>query len=413
MGVYMNFQFPHLIFPKRNKRIPLGKEIDEYNDQCMRYLKMQIKRQKCALCLGAGVSVPIGLPTWQKLLDNLLEGIMARNLVEKAIKGNPAPNAQPILRSMRDKDLFQYVGALETAEYIQLQLEYIAERDANYNGVKVDPKHSSNVYMASSVRAALEGCQKNFRGKKDWSLLTALAGLILRRKGLRHIITYNYDDALEKAISMLLNQDFAAISRKGTCQSHNRQCSAVLQTDGKYPAHIYHVHGRIPLYTGDKTAMDNDIAEGVILSERSYQEMECNAYCATNTCQAQLFQTYSCLFIGFSAQDYNYRRIVKGEPFEVKEIRSKGKCIIEGKNHLPSDSGCCPPPHFIFYPVNALIKEVYAKVKGQVFVRHYREACSCILQSMLNMHRDYYQRHNIWPVYLTYMQLPDFIYRLY
>lgn len=396
---------------KRPAREYLDPSMLSFDKLCMTYLVQQIKQENCALCLGAGASVKIGQPTWSELLSKLLEQLCIEDMTVKLTNEEKeyVPNIHLLHKMMRNKSIFQSIGTLETAEYIQLQLSNIAQRVAAYHGTQIPTERRELAYMASFVYAALE-LSKKCAKSPDWSLLNLLAELTLHKKGVHQIITYNYDDALEYAIQSQLG----STTTQDKYQSHGRLDSTVQQLDKKPLTHIYHVHGRLSIYIDNQQMLKDDIKQGVILSERSYQEIEHGAYGTTNTCQAQLFNANCCLFIGFSAQDYNYRRIVNGVPNNAQAFSLMYDRIKDNDTSKNKKGEMFQHPHFMLYPIDPLLEEIYKRSEDckDIPDSEYEELCLFIFQNMIRAQSVYYQRHNVWPIYVKFEELAEYVKKL-
>ena len=365
----------------------LSRTQKERNDKGEKYLIKQLTSSRCALCLGAGVTKGIGMPLWPELITNLFYGLLVHFSF-----GNDAQMEHlvhsDIDQRMRDIELFKSVSSLEAAEYIQLSLEQYAKYRAHKNNFRYEQKTAER-FLARDILSTLEFLKNNCKSP-DWSVVDELAKLITAEKGIRHVINYNYDDALECACERI-GADMNRIVSCGLSECTARTSS------GQLPSYIYHIHGRLPLFSKVlEEHVQKDINAGVILSERSYNQTESMIYNSTNTCQAQIFQTHSCLFIGFSAQDYNYKRIVKGMPLTIEDKEKLVKDLDSGKEPVIA-------PHFILFSINSFIKELKAhdsKKHEKVILTSEEESYKYFLQRMIETHFNYYTRFNVWPIYI-------------
>ena len=235
------------------------------------------ERGRLTLYLGAGASVPSGLPTWQRLVwamyfDMLREnneGVYSNYLhavAEWMLQKSPDPleiTAQKIRRRYGDEDA-------AFRESLRRQL---------YNGFCAGDR-----YFAPE-RSKLR------RGN---GTLRAIARLVERSspragRGVEAVITYNYDNLLE-----------IALSPRARCHvAHNDRPAP----PGSIP--IYHVHGYVPLErptSGD----DGDI----IFTEEQYHEATNSAYSWSNLVQLRSFSSSTGLMIGLSLSDRNIRRLL-------------------------------------------------------------------------------------------------------
>lgn len=120
-------------------------------------LVRQIARGGCVLFLGSGVSYAAGLPSWQKMLEELLERV-------KDEQGE-LPNYDEIAQLIQDKNFLRAARAIKAVAGIDTIGMYFGERFAN--------KRPTDVH------------------KKICSI------------GFRRVLTTNYDDLYENAYSLI------------------------------------------------------------------------------------------------------------------------------------------------------------------------------------------------------------------
>lgn len=105
------------------------------------------------------------------------------------------------------------------------------------------------------------------------------------------MITYNYDDLLERT----LGEDFAQPIGKDNDIERN-----------KFP--IYHVHGILPY--NEKARAGDTVASTAVISEDDYHKLYEKAFHWSNVEQLHALQRCTCFFIGFSMSDPNLRRML-------------------------------------------------------------------------------------------------------
>lgn len=113
----------------------------------------------------------------------------------------------------------------------------------------------------------------------------------LKRSGkrLESIITFNFDDLIESALSNH-NIEHTPIWKEG-------------QTYGIDALPIFHVHGFLP--------NERDVEEpNLVFSEEAYHSQFIDPYSWSNLIQLNLFSTNVCLFVGLSLSDPNLRRLL-------------------------------------------------------------------------------------------------------
>jgi SIR2-like domain len=124
-------------------------------------------------------------------------------------------------------------------------------------------------------------------------LITAIARLCRpsrQREGISAVVTYNFDDLLESALT---EADIR-------CRSIFEE--GVVPESDELP--IYHVHGRLPqnpLSTASKR---------LVFSEESYFALQSDHYSWANFEQLKLLRETTCLMLGLSGTDPNLRRLL-------------------------------------------------------------------------------------------------------
>ncbi len=248
------------------------------------------------LVLGAGISAPYGLPDWRTLLQKLqfdryddvsddgsstADGIALAELYSKVFPTSPLIAARLLERSRFSND-----G--------DLRLEN-AVRSALYSTVSENP--------TSTMRAIGHLC--------------AATGAA---RPLDSIITYNYDDLLEKHLADL------------NVPIKFRSVVSGVGPVGKADLLIYHVHGFLPR-AGELTAENK-----IILSETAYHEQYEGSYSWSNLIQIDKFRSKNCLFLGSSVTDPSVRRLldVARRLAEDEERATRHWCIRKrpGKDEI-------------------------------------------------------------------------------
>ena len=229
--------------------------------------------ESLVLVLGAGASASYGLPDWNTLLQKLL--LLSLQSDDKKSK-NEVDEKSGVLAKTFSR-IFE-PNSLVTARYLhnhfkekyptsKLAFE-TAIRDALYSGVDINNESA----LMKEIRK-----------------LCIAAG---RSPNLDSIITYNYDDILERCLKNIeVDIPFKSIHASG------------MKCDKKELA-IYHVHGYLP--SNGKLTTKNK----VILSEDGYHQQYSDVYGWSNLIQINKFKDHNCLFIGLSFSDPNLRRLL-------------------------------------------------------------------------------------------------------
>lgn len=295
----------------------------------VRHIKKELLKEKGAtLILGAGVSQSAGLPSWNALLARatfLLTNIQGSAKIYNKIYGVSCakditrPDCNKVLNVFEGTDVLEIAAYLDIVAPEQLQMEgkatfsvlrtanYLNERykglvryclfpegnfsiDKWYGEQKVVP---SNTLIETAKLAAwhFSSCGKDmpeFRNN-------------------RSVITYNFDNLLEALLenSSFNSKHLKLVKGLKIVPLYDQEAPDLVPSDGKH-LHIYHPHGYLDLC--DPNGKESN---SIVLSEESFYELERRNYNWSNFLLARALQDDLCLFIGFSGNDYNFRRILK------------------------------------------------------------------------------------------------------
>ena len=206
---------------------------------------------RASLFLGAGVSQDAGLRGWGALLDDIINQLLTS-------------------RSMSANDLTAIKD--DGGDSLLLKARYLkylcCERD---------------ISLVDLLRNALYRVEI-----KDSMLINALVTVIDTGK-IAGLITYNYDDLIEKALD-LKNVSYSVLDRQSRPEP------------GCLP--IFHVHGFI---SRDK---DNSFDKNVVLTEDEYHSLYNDVFHWANIEQLHALAQTTCFFIGLSMTDPNLRRLL-------------------------------------------------------------------------------------------------------
>lgn len=223
-------------------------------------LQDYFKNDKLVFILGAGVSVPFGLPSWQLLLQKLMvttidNGEIASTIAELFyIIFNPNP--------------------LIAGRYLQQQLDLKKE---------------------SFDKAVREILYENVNIEADSPMMKEIVKFCIaagKSPNLNSIITYNFDDLLEQNI-LRSDVELPYCSIYGNGQEIKQS---------ELP--IYHVHGFLP-QSGEISELNT-----ITFGENFYHQQYSDIYSWNNLVQINKFRECNCLFLGFSLTDPNTRRLL-------------------------------------------------------------------------------------------------------
>ena len=269
------------------KRIAAGSEENEKpltDDDLNKNIKANARKsfltRKCSFVLGAGVSIDAGLPGWDNLLKCLIE------------QGGKKQDYS-FVESDYDT-LFDDCGSSS------IILGRLIQTLFNDDVCKFN----------NAVKEALYGKKEAVPGplaKKISKIVNS------RLNSINGIITYNYDDLMEKA----LEEDKVLYS------------SVYGNSDQSATLPIYHVHGYLP--------QDDLQLPAIVLSEKEYHEIYRRSFHWSNVEQLHAMQRSTCFFIGLSMTDPNLRRlldIAQGEEYKDSYYREIHHFAFLNKNDV-------------------------------------------------------------------------------
>lgn len=261
-----------IVSPRRLHTPNAVQSIGSLTEQRIKRAQVSITSGKSTFFLGAGVSQDAGLPGWNELLKRILSILNQEN---------------PRLKmrySVLDSDAKR--SSIIMARYIENAFDNPAAfKDAIKSALyKKNPKPSNLIKMICRIiKERNTIIHSGVDSEKD---LFAESG---KRPGLiDSVITYNYDDYLEKQL----------LADGINCNSITRGNRV---DSGAFP--VYHVHGIIP---SSETSEISDI----VLTENSYHSIYSESYHWSNIEQLHSLGNTTCFFVGLSMLDPNLRRLV-------------------------------------------------------------------------------------------------------
>lgn len=248
------------------KREDVGVEDNDF-DEKISILKKALIDNQLTLVYGAGISRTSSIPTWNELLINILNEVYSN---ESDSNTDSNVTAESLLSLMPQSNLI-------LGKYLKL----ILKNDFN----KTVQKH---LYLNYNFFYEFENVNPNL----ETNMMNAIVELSRpkrRGKQLESIITFNFDDLIERALSNH-NIEHAPIWNEG-------------QVYGLDALPIFHVHGFLP--------NKKDFEEpNLVFSEQAYHSQFIDPYSWSNLIQLNTFSTNICLFIGLSLSDPNLRRLL-------------------------------------------------------------------------------------------------------
>lgn len=243
-------------------------------------LRQAYTENELALFLGAGVSISVGVPSW----DGLLNGLLA-NLIRRRESGAVTDEEiQAIVAQLRVVDS---PSPLVSARYLRRGLA-----DAFLDDV-------TSLLYESLARSEQTRIAEGLPSPPGRSTLQALAQLCIPRRsgpGVRAVVTYNFDDLFEEQL------DMASVL--------HRPIFAEGEFESRDELAVYHVHGFLPRDNRKSATKGRDL-ESLVFSEEGYHRLFGDPYSWANLVQLALLREATCLMIGLSLTDPNLRRLLE------------------------------------------------------------------------------------------------------
>ena len=278
-------------------------------------------RGRLTLYLGAGVSAPSGLPTWQRLVLAMYFDMLNRSN-RNAYSNYVHAVAEWMLR--------------ESPDPLEITAQKIRRHFGNNESAFLDSLRRQ-LYAGFHARGRYH-VPDRLKLRRGNSTLRAVAQLCDRSspkmgRGVEAVITYNYDDLLEIAL--------------GTRTRHQVVDRTDMKRDGSFP--IYHVHGYVPIGPGKASH-----ADGIIFTEEQYHEATNTAYSWSNLAQIRAMSSSTGLMVGLSLSDRNIRRL----------LHALGRSPVPATCYAILKRPTWRRPHdHEEYEVDRMAKELFARAK--------------------------------------------------
>jgi hypothetical protein len=264
-----------------------------------------------SLFLGAGVSASAGMPDWETLINSLFVDFL-----------NDAGDASSGRKSRDFESLVVRLNALNDPSTL-MSARYIRKGLIKDSG-NVDRFRDLVTRILYEKRDKTKSLQSN--------LLSALCALCMpQRTGarVRSVITYNFDDLLERCL----------VKKEVNHRS-------IYHEAGVFDANelpVFHVHGFLP---ENRSIYNNIDRTTLVFSEEGYHQIYTEAYHWSNLVQLNHLRDNHCLMVGLSLADPNLRRLLdissknadKPRHFAfMKRLSIESFCFQDGIMVVPND----------------------------------------------------------------------------
>jgi hypothetical protein len=233
-------------------------------------LRKRYCEKKLVLWLGAGVSIPYGIPNWNQLVLGLL--------IRHGLSGDPAGR-----RGIHGWDDYSdYRQAL--GEWMIERFKFDALKLAQVFAAEGDLKQKIKDELYASLKPSVQDSTRN-------TSLDAVVQLIAEGQrtgnGIQAVITLNYDDLLETKL-----------------REAGIECTAVIRPNTKIDGiAVYHVHGFLP-------SSGSIPKQELIFTESNYYEASSSGFSWAVQTMLHYLYNYHVLFVGVSMNDPNLRRFL-------------------------------------------------------------------------------------------------------
>jgi hypothetical protein len=283
-------------------------------DESINHLKEAFKDHNLGIYLGAGVSIENNLPTWEKLVL-----AMYFNKIGEQELGGYRPFSN-YLYAIAEWYLKNSSEPLEITAR-KLQKYYTQNTDQGLDFLDDLYQVLYGSYLDEGGRPFFHPDSHSLRYNNK--TLDAVARLCeSNSKGVKSVITYNYDNLLEMALEENLYQSVFSAD----------------PIDGK-KLPIYHVHGFVPF---DKD-IERSQGEDIVFTENQYHMVARNPYHWSTLVQLQSMTNTVGLMVGLSISDPNMRRLL--DAVQNAPIKSFTYALLKVPENVPPEDSVLDDIH--------------------------------------------------------------------
>lgn len=301
--------------------------VSKYN---LESLEKDLKSNKqMALFVGAGVNMSSTVNmSWSALMNHLFHQAIGFLAIEKDIQPKvskliedaendfdiTAENAKdkfrlarminenfsPLVKASIVKKVLKgsYISSIQSFLYARCNKRIIEDIFEKY-------------YTVENKKLDTCDCDQN---DTPFHTLYQVASLILLRKNIKAIVTYNYDNFLSQALKILKSspekyfegKELEVIKTRGNIAFADISGQTSYSEMSEDTIMIYHVHGFIPPPNNFIPQKGNNI----VLSLDEFHESTRTGSCWQSSTPLHLLSHYTCLLLGLSFTDINLQRLI-------------------------------------------------------------------------------------------------------
>lgn len=287
-------------------------------------------KKQVALFVGAGINYSPGVRLlWDDVINYLFEIVVSRMSIEKGLTGKNHLFLKHVFgldSELSDVEISEDTkGLIKNYATMEFPTLIKASIIKSVLGKSYISYIQDFIYLRcnkSILKSAFERCysinRKNAaqdsNEEKEFYSLYQTARLIILCPSIKAIVTYNYDNYLRCAISILLDKpeqyfedSELQIIRKRNLKVNDITAPIYNQTLSENDVCIYHVHGYIP----PPSEADDLSNSNIVLSLDEYHEYSQNDLSTWHTAsQIHYLSHYVCVFLGSSLSDITTQRLL-------------------------------------------------------------------------------------------------------
>jgi hypothetical protein len=283
-----------------------------------RELRETYVKEGIVLVLGAGVSKDSGIPSWDGLLENLLEKLNERAdqpTVERLRNHDMSlPMVASVIEQRFGRDRKDFVEDVRKALY--RDFSYFDRVRKRRDAFVRDVRRTNSTLHAVCTLCAVKGEPRS---------------IYVSNPRIGAIVTFNIDQLVQSYIRSRFSNTLPSGERPKLVRTVERASAGPhAQSKSKEGAfvprriNIYHLHGylRFDHGAGEPGKETNKIT----LTEQDYFDVFNDPMSIFNYTFLHLLREWTCLFIGLSMQDENIRRLLHYSAKErMESLRAEGR----------------------------------------------------------------------------------------